>query len=153
MSTLFSSLLAWVVQFVLFVPFTLLKLVGLLLPPCSSIGFVSFGQDVLVSAAQWIRFAWPVIGSFPWVGVWNLVAAMVLYFLFKFLWKLLPRLMQLGTTFWIIVFAVYLLSSVVSFITGMDWASSPVFTEVFGDSATSSGFSGGGGAGGGGGSW
>jgi len=152
MTTLFSSLLSWLVSLVLFVPALILKFVGLLLPACTSLGLVTFTNTILSNVGQFIRLLWPLIKFLPWAGLWNLVSAIILYFFFKWVWTMLPSLMKLGLSFWWVLALVLLLGFANWLISG-DWASSSVFTDVFGSSATSTGFSGGGGGGGGGGSW
>jgi len=153
MSDIFGHLLSWLIQFVLFVPFQILRLAGLLFPSCSSLGIVQLSQSVIDNLVQLIRFLWPVIKYIPWTFLWNILSAFLLYLFFKWLWKLWPRIASLGFTFWIVFTIFYGLGYVISFFTG-DWADSPVFTEVFGESPSStSGWSGGGFGGGGGGGW
>jgi len=153
MNTLFASLLSWIVQFVLFVPFQFLKLAGLLFPPCSSIGFFGFTTSVTNSMVNWILFLWPVIKYIPWTFVWNFVSAVFLFIFFRFVWKNLPKLLEFVMSFWWVIVIFYVVAGLISVFTGYGWMDSPVFSEVFGSSPTTTGSVGGGFGGGGGGSW
>jgi len=151
-SELFSNLLVWLVSFVLYVPFTFLRLVSGLMPLCSNFGITSFTSDVSLSAVNWIRFYWPFLQYIPWVFVWNFFSAVLLYIFFKWLWNHLPKFIGLVMNFWWIFVIFYTLAFAINFFIDYDWTESTAFTEVFGDSPTSTG-SGMGGGGGGGGSW
>lgn len=153
MTTLFANLLTWIVQFALFVPFQILRLIGTLLPPCSSFGLVSFSAAVLNSAFNWIRFTWPVLQYVPWSFLWNLLAAYLLYNFFKWLWVSLPRIMHFVQGFWWMIVVFYVVAGFISVFLGDGWRTHSAFTEVFGTAPTSTGFVNGGAGGGGGGSW
>jgi len=153
---LFLSLITWLVKGALFVPFTLLRLIGLLLPPCSSFGLLSFSTAVMDAAVNWIRFLWPALQYVPWTHFWNFVSAVLLYILFKWMWKHLPQMMHFVISFWWIIAIFYVVAGALNFFLNSTWTNSPVFTDVFGSTATgtaSQGFSGGGFGGGGGASW
>jgi len=153
MSTLFSTLLAWIVQFALFVPFQFLKLAGLLFPTCSSLGLTALPVAAMTAAADWVLFAYPVIKYLPWTFIWNLASAILLYIFFRFVIGIFPRIAQFVLNFWWIIVIFYVLGGVISIFTSSAWMDSEVFSEVFGETPTSSGFSGGGFGGGGGGGW
>lgn len=153
MTDIFVNVLSWLIKLVFFVPFQVIKLVGLLLPTCSSVGIVNFSNDALLAMINWIRFLWPVIQYFPWSFFWNFLSAMILYILVKWLWSLLPWLSGLGFKVWIVIAVLYGIGGVISIFTNLDWQSSPAFTEVLGSSSTVNGAVGGGFGGGGGGSW
>lgn len=153
MSSLFSSLLSWLISGLLLPLTAILRLIGLLLPSCSSLGISNFSGEVLNSLAQWLRFGWPFLQFIPWVDLWNLISAVLLYGFFKFLWGHRHMVASLGPRFVTIVLVFYVLAAFVTFFVGNAWMDSPVFTEVFGDSPTSTGEVGDGFGGGGGGSW
>jgi len=153
LSTMFSNLLAWIVQFLLFVPLQLLKLVSYLMPPCAQFAPTAFAAGVSTAAVNWIRFLWPVIQYVPWVFVWNYLSAVILFFFFKMLWDNLPKLFGLIMNFWWIIVVFYVLGGIISIFTSNSWMSSNAFGQVFGTSPTSTGSTAGGLGGGGGGSW
>lgn len=151
---MFTNLLMWLIGLVFYVPFTMLRLVADYLPACSAYGMTTFANAVMVHMVHWLQFVWPVIRYFPLNAMFNLLSAAILYLVFKWLWSRLPWLMSRGIVFWVIVAVFYLLAGYLNFFSGSEWASSPMFEGVFGNSATSSiGEVGGGGGGGGGGSW
>lgn len=153
MSTLFSSLLSWIVQFALFVPFQLLKLAGLLFPTCASMGLTAIPVAAMNSAADWVLFGYPVLRYAPWSDLFNLVSATLLYIFFKWLMNNFQRIMQFVISFWWIIAIFYVVAAFISIFVGNDWMGSSVFTEVFGSGPNASGTVGGGFGGGGGGSW
>jgi len=152
MTSTFGYVLGFLVKLVLFVPFSILRAAGLLFPTCASLGFVGFTQEVLVNMANWIRFYWPVLQFLPWNHIWNLLSAIILYLLFKWLWSLLPSLMSLGWKIWLAVAVLFMIAGVVNIFTDLSYQDSTAFTEAFGPNASST-FEGGGFGGGGGGSW
>jgi hypothetical protein len=153
MDDIFGNLLSWAVQFVLFVPFQILKLVGLLMPLCSTLGIIQVSQEALTGLGNWIRFFWPVLQYLPWSFIWNYIAAIILYLLFKWVWGHLPQMIALGFKFWIVVVILYVVALAVSMFTSVSYQDAPVFTDVFGASSTVNGAVDGGAGGGGGGSW
>jgi len=153
MSTMFSSLLSWLVSFALFVPFQILKLVGLLFPSCSDIGIVGFTQQVTAAAVGWMLFLYPILQYVPWTFVWNFLSAVFLYIFVTFLVKNLTRVMGFVVSFWWIIAIFYVLGGLISIFTSNAWMDSDVFGAVFGTSPTSTGAVGGGFGGGGGGGW
>jgi len=152
-NTLFGSLLVWLVQFILYVPFTVLRLVSALLPPCSTFGATALPVAVSTSMVNWVRFYWPIIQYIPWVFVWNFVSAVLLYVFFKWLWSYLPRFIGLVMSFWWIFAIFYVVAWSLNTFLDDSWKDSTAFTEVFGTGATSTGSSGSGFGGGAGGSW
>jgi hypothetical protein len=113
--TIFSTILGWVIGGLL-LPFTaILRLVGLLLPPCSSLGIVKFADSVVNMMAQIIRFGWPLLKFLPWATLWGMISVFLLYWFFLFLWRLLPTLLKIGPGVWGIILAVYVVSFVYAF--------------------------------------
>jgi len=153
MDDIFGNLLSWAVQFVLFVPFQILKLVGLLMPLCSTLGIIQVSQEALTGLGNWIRFLWPVLQYLPWSFIWNYIAAIILYLLFKWIWGHLPQMIALGFKFWIVVVVLYVVALTVNVFTSLSYQDAPVFTDVFGTTTTVNGAVNGGAGGGGGGSW
>jgi len=152
--TLFSSVLSWIIQFVLFIPAQLLILIGQFLPNCTNLGVVMFSNDVLNTVAQMIRFAWPVLQFLPWSTIWGIVSATLLYFGFWWFWTHMPQIFEFVGRWWWVIVILFILLPIVNFFLGSDWMDSSAFTEVFGENPTSTGgVSGGGFGGGGGGSW
>jgi len=151
MNTIFGNLLTWIVQFALYVPFQLIRLIGLLLPPCSDFGITTFSTTALQGMTNWIRFLWPIIQYLPWGFCWNYLSAVLLYIFAKWLFEHLVSIINFVVRFWWIVVALYVLGAVVDTFIGVGWRTSSVFTEVLGGSVT--GTVGGGFGGGGGGSW
>jgi len=151
--TLFSSVLSWVVQFLLFLPSQILVLIGNFLPNCDDLGVVMFTADVLNTVAQMIRFAWPILQFLPWETLWGLVSATILYFAFWWFVDNMPLIVNFVSRWWMVIVALFLILPLLNFFLSDDWMDSSVFTEVFGESPTSTGVSGGGFGGGGGGSW
>lgn len=149
MSTMFASMLAWLIGGLLLPLTAILRLVGLLLPACSTLGVLSVPDEVLNSLAQWIRFLWPFLQFIPWSDLWNLVAAILLYGFFKFVWGHRSMVLSLGPKFIVIVICIYVIAAFITIFTGSAWMDSPVFTEIFGESPTSTGEVGGLGGGGG----
>lgn len=145
MDQLFQSLLSWLTSFVLFVPFQILKLVGLLLPDCDTFGITTFSVDAMQSAVNILKFLNPITQYVPWGFVWNFLSAVILYRFFKWMFQHLPRLMQLALSFWWVIVIFYVLAGFISFFTSTTWYESSVFQTVFGAAP--------GAVGGGGGSW
>jgi hypothetical protein len=108
--SVYSEILAWLISTLLLPLTAVLRLVGLLLPPCSSLGVVSFGEDVLNQSAQLVRFLWPFLQFFPWTMLWHLISIILLYGFFRFLWRLWPTLVSFGPQVWLIIGFVYLVS-------------------------------------------
>jgi len=153
-SLMFASLLTWLVSFLLYVPFTFLRLLSALLPSCTNFAITSFPQAVMTAMANWIWFYWPIAQYVPWAFVWNFLSAVILYFFFKWLLRNLPQFVHLVLSFWWIVVIFYVIAGAVNFFTDDDtWRSDAVFTEVFGQASTTTSQSGTGFGGGGGGSW
>lgn len=153
MSTMFSTLLSWIVGFALFVPMTLLRLVGLLFPTCAEFGITTFANSVSTSAANWILFLYPVLKFVPWTFVWNFLSAVFLYIFVSFLIRNLPRLLPFVLQFWWVIVLLYVVAGAINVFTTFNWMSSSAFTEVFGNAPTTTGSVGGGFGGGGGGGW
>jgi len=153
MTTLFSSLLSWLVSFALFVPFQFLNLIGHLFPSCSSFGIVSFSNSVRDAAVSWMLFLYPVLQYVPWSFVWNFVSAIFLYIFVSYLLRNLPKIIGFVMQFWWIIVIFYVVAGAISIFIGYDWMQSEAFTEVFGSSPTTTGEVGGGFGGGGGGGW
>jgi len=153
MSTMFSSLLSWLVNFALFVPFQVLHLVGLAFPNCQDFGVFSFTTAVTNAAIGWMLFLYPILRFVPWTFVWNFLSAVFLYIFVTFLLRNFPKVWGFVLQFWWVIVIFYVLAGAISFFTGYDWMSSDAFTQVFGSSPTTTGSVGGGFGGGGGGSW
>lgn len=153
MQLMFVSFIGWLVRLVLYVPFTMLKVVGLMLPACSTFGIVSFSIDVQKNIVYLIRFGWPILQYVPWGFFWNFASAILLYFFFKWMFGHLPKLMSMGKTFWIIVAVFYVLAAMINFFIGPGWQDSSAFSQVFGVGPNASNTVGGGFGGGGGESW
>jgi len=153
MSTMFSQLLSWLVQFALFTPFQIFRLVGLLFPTCSDIGIVGFTVAVQNAAVGWLLFFYPVLQYVPWTFLWNFLSAVFLYIFVSFLIRNFPKIMQFVMSFWWVIVIFYVLGGLISIFTSNSWMESEAFSEVFGSSPTTTGEVGGGFGGGGGGSW
>jgi len=153
MASIFTTFLNWVIGFAFFVPFQMLNVVSLILPSCESLGIPNITNTVVNVVIPPLRFFWPMIKYVPWEHVWNMVSAVLLFELFMFVWSKLPWLMSLSFKVWIVIIALYVVSTAVSIFTSFDYQDEPVFTDVFGTSGTVNGAVGGGAGGGGGGSW
>lgn len=152
-NTLFANILNYIVSFVFFIPIQILKLIGAFLPTCSQLGIVTFSNNALNDAIQWMRFAWPVLQFLPWDVIWGLVSAELLLLIFFYLLDHLPMIMNFIGKWWWLLLALFLFGGIITTFIGNDWRSSPAFTDIFGTAPTSTGFAGGGFGGGGGGSW
>jgi len=150
---MFATFLGWLIQFLLFTPFQVVRLISALLPGCSQFGITGFAAGVSDDAANWIRFLWPVIQYVPWTFLWNFISAIILYIFFKWLWDHMPWILSLGKTFWIIVAAFYVVGVALSVFTSTVWMDNEIFTAIFGVAPTTTHVTGGGFGGGGGGSW
>jgi hypothetical protein len=151
LESLFSSLLSWLIGFLLGAPILILKLLGGLMPPCSEMGWTALPSSVVQSMTNMARFLWPLLQFVPWTFVWNYLSAWILFLFFMWLVKNIMKLLSLGLTFWIVVAIIWVVLGSVNWLIGTSWQDSSVFQDVFGTSAT--GTVGGGGGGGGGGSW
>lgn len=158
MDSIFTHVLQWLIGFLLFVPYTVLNLIGLLLPSCSSLSIIGTWNDAVTNAGNLMLLMWPVLKWFPWTSIWNLVSAMILYAIVRPImkgWTKPEVLIHLGWKVWSMIVILYVVSAFVSIFTGFDWQTDPAFLEVFGSaSSVQSGVgSGMGSGGGGGGSW
>jgi len=153
MSDLFTSLISWIVSFAFYVPFQILRLIGLLFPSCTALGFTQIANGTIQHAVNWIRFYWPIIQYVPWAFVWNILSAVFLYVFVRWLTLQFHNIASFVLRFWWIIAIFYTLGGAVDFFLSYNWMDSTVFSEVFGDTPTTTGFSGGGGGGGGGSSW
>lgn len=158
MDSIFTNVLQFLIGFLLFVPYTALNLVGLLLPSCSSLSIIGSWNEAVIGFGNMILVLWPILKWVPWEGVWNLISAMILYELVRPIlvgWTKPEVMIHLGWPVWAFIAILYVVSASISLFTGFDFLDSPAFTEVFGtassvNSGVGSGF---GGGGGGGGSW
>lgn len=159
LNSLFAKLLAWLIGWVLFVPYEILRLVGHLLPPCSSFGIAILTNNAINDAQQFIRFGWPLLSFIPWDVVWGLMSAELLLIFVLWAFKFFPFVIGFIMKYWIFILLVFLLLPIINIIADLNgFNNSPAFTDVLpGTSVTSSissdGQSGGGFGGGGGGSW
>lgn len=153
MTSMFANLLTWIVGFAFYVPFQIIRLIGLLFPSCASLGLLEFSDAILVNAVNWIRFYWPILQYVPWGFIWNFLSAVFLYVFVRWLMGHFGKIATFVVNFWWIIAVFYVAGAVVDFFVSDSWRNSTVFTAVFGTSPTSTGFSGGGGGGGGGSSW
>lgn len=146
-------MLGWLIELLLFIPFTALKLFGDLLPTCASLQIESLAQDAADAAVHILEFFWPILQYFPIQQGFNLLSAILLYMIIRWLWKNFTWLLSFGLKFWAIIIAIYVIAAVMNVFIGDSWMGNSIFTETMGVTPTSTGFSGGGGGGGGGGSW
>ncbi len=152
MGTLFSNLLNWIIGFVFSVPLFIIQIIGSFFPDCYDLGINDFSTSVTNEMAQIIKFFWPFLQYVPWSDLWNLFSAIILYIFVRMGWNNRDSVINFMMHFWKSVVAFFIVATLLTIFSSLDWASHTAFTEVFGSSATSS-ISGGGMGGGGGGSW
>jgi hypothetical protein len=145
MSAQFSTWIGWMIGFLLLPLTQALRLVGLLLPPCSSLSLFRFSDNFMNGIAQWIRFAWPFLQFFPWDVLWALLSACLLYLFFKFLWNFVPTLLHMGPVFWIVIAFFYIMAFALNFFLGDTWINGAFYETTMGVSPTSTYSAGGGG--------
>lgn len=148
MSLLFGNFLKFLVDAVLYVPFTVLRVVGLALPACSEYGLVAIPSLVTEGMVRIIKLLWPILQFVPWAFLWNFGSAWVLFLIVKWVIGHLPWLTTLGSRVWVIVLVLYVLSGIINFFIGTDWQTSDVFLTGFGLTPDSVGGAFGGGGGG-----
>jgi len=152
-NTLFGNVLNYIIGFVFFIPVTILRLIGLLLPTCDQLGLVTFSNNAINDSIQWMRFAWPVLQWLPWDVIWGLVSAELLLLIFFYIFDHLPMIMNFVGRWWWLILILFLFGGIISSFLGNDWRTNDIFTDVFDTAPTSTGFGGGGYGGGGGGGW
>jgi len=153
MQTLFLSFLGKIVEFIFFVPFALIGLIGHLFPSCANVGFISVFAALAENTEKALEWAWPILRYIPWIFCANFLSACLLYLLFKWLHAHFHAIVGLFMRFWVFIVIFYLIAGTVNIFVNLGYLDDPAFTEVFGTSSTVNGAVGEGFAGGGGGSW
>lgn len=152
---MFTHLVEYLVAVFLYTPFKVVALIGEhFFPSCTDMGYVVFTESMLNSMVNWLRFLWPFLKYFPWEFMWNYLSIILLLYFIFWLWDNFDKMSSFFLKYWWIVAVWFVVGGIVTYFIGDLWRASPVFTEVFGTSATDTAVGTGfGGSGGGGGSW
>jgi hypothetical protein len=152
-----TFLLSRLVVGILQIPVALLNVIGLFMPSCSESGITGLPVEVLDNMVQLTRWISPIWSALPVSQLWVMLSLTITYFVIRWFARPAIKVVMGGIPhFWWIIVVVWVISASLNLFLGNSWQDSEIWTEWFGQSATSTFngyYSGGGGGGGGGGSW
>lgn len=150
-----GSMLTNAAGVMIWLPFKIISLIGLLFPTCASFEYTSIiGVEGINNATSLIMWASPVLRLIPWTGIWTLASAYILYAMIRFIWLHTKWLLPVFIELWWIILIIFVVMTVVSWFTSSDWGHHSMIEQMMGAPATTTieygsgqGLGGGGGSG------